>query len=289
MPMPAKNRPRTLAPAAAPPPAVLDPRSLGRPVHLLPAFAQTLRERLNESLRRHWNQRYRVHYDVASAQLLSCDGDDGCDAGPRWLQAETGHGPVACQLERPLVLSLMAHRLGLEPADAAAEPQALPLETRTEERLHRLLAQQLLQACLDALHDTPVPAPDVQPVARPQPGSRAWRLALQIVRPDGQPCRATVLLAAAHVEQLLRRLAPQRAPRGESMQAPLCKRLTLKLQARLLERRLPLSQLLALRPGDLIPVHLSDADVLIDGQRLFTATVAEHQGKLCLTSFEDAE
>jgi flagellar motor switch protein FliM len=31
------------------------------------------------------------------------------------------------------------------------------------------------------------------------------------------------------------------------------------------------------------------ADVLLDEARLFTAAVAEHKGKLCLTSFEDAE
>jgi flagellar motor switch protein FliM len=31
------------------------------------------------------------------------------------------------------------------------------------------------------------------------------------------------------------------------------------------------------------------ADVLLDENRLFTAAVAEHKGKLCLTSFEDAE
>jgi len=30
-------------------------------------------------------------------------------------------------------------------------------------------------------------------------------------------------------------------------------------------------------------------DVLLDDARLFTAAVAEHKGKLCLTSFEDAE
>jgi hypothetical protein len=41
--------------------------------------------------------------------------------------------------------------------------------------------------------------------------------------------------------------------------------------------------------GDVIPVSVGRADVLLDDSRLFTAAVTEHKGKLCLTSFEDAE
>jgi hypothetical protein len=44
-----------------------------------------------------------------------------------------------------------------------------------------------------------------------------------------------------------------------------------------------------LKVGDVIPVDVGRADVLLDEARLFTAAVAEHKGKLCLTSFEDAE
>ena len=44
-----------------------------------------------------------------------------------------------------------------------------------------------------------------------------------------------------------------------------------------------------LQVGDVIPISLSRADVLLEESRLFTAAVTEHKGKLCLTSFEDAE
>ncbi|WP_144007017.1 FliM/FliN family flagellar motor switch protein, partial [Pelomonas sp. KK5] len=63
----------------------------------------------------------------------------------------------------------------------------------------------------------------------------------------------------------------------------------LKLVARLLETELPLGELMALQPGAVIPVSLGATEVLVDGERLFTASVAEHQGKLCLTSFADAD
>jgi flagellar motor switch protein FliM len=57
----------------------------------------------------------------------------------------------------------------------------------------------------------------------------------------------------------------------------------------LVSKEIPLAALFALKVGDVIPVSVGRADVLLDESRLFTATVAEHKAKLCLTSFEDAE
>jgi len=71
--------------------------------------------------------------------------------------------------------------------------------------------------------------------------------------------------------------------------APLPTRLTLTRVARLLQKDIPLGQLADLHVGDVIPISLGTTDVLIDDSRLFTATVAEHQGKLCLTSFADVD
>jgi len=59
--------------------------------------------------------------------------------------------------------------------------------------------------------------------------------------------------------------------------------------ARLVERPLTLGELMDLHEGDVIPVSLGLADVLVDGAPLMRAAVAEHKGKLCLTSFEDTE
>jgi len=41
--------------------------------------------------------------------------------------------------------------------------------------------------------------------------------------------------------------------------------------------------------GDIIPVSLQATDVLVKNSRLFTATVAEHKGKLWLTAFNDTK
>jgi flagellar motor switch protein FliM len=65
--------------------------------------------------------------------------------------------------------------------------------------------------------------------------------------------------------------------------------LFVKLDGRLVSKETTLGALFELKVGDVIPVSVGRADVLLDESRLFTAAVAEHKGKLCLTSFEDAE
>src|SRR5690606_20048729 len=92
--------------------------------------------------------------------------------------------------------------------------------------------------------------------------------------------------------RLLQALTPNRdRSRQKQMTAskPFPARLQLTLRARLLEKEVSLGTLLDLRPGDVLPISLGDADVLIDDSRLFTASVAEHHGKLCLTSLADVD
>ena len=107
-----------------------------------------------------------------------------------------------------------------------------------------------------------------------------------------EPASLWIVLDDAAMGRLLRSIAPSRekAAKPAAQQAqPVAARLALMLTGRLLEKELPLGDVLDLRPGDVIPVSLGLADVLVDDSRLFTAAVTEHTGKLCLTSFDDAE
>jgi flagellar motor switch protein FliM len=101
------------------------------------------------------------------------------------------------------------------------------------------------------------------------------------------------LLDAACVERLLTSLSASRARATAQKSAatvqPLPARLQFTLTARLLDTEIPLGVLLDTHIGDVIPIRLKGADVLIGSSRLFTASVAENRGKLCLTSFEDVE
>lgn len=274
------------APTAEPPsPPSLDPSTLGRPVHLLPRFAEQLGEALGELFRAH-NRRYRADFQLGPISIKPLSTAAAAVTG-HWMVADGLHGRVAAQADRALVLALMAHRYGDSPTR-----EQLPAETATEERLLKRWSQQLLARTL-ALIDAPESLA-LQASPQPQLSASAWFIQVP-VRENGLALQTQLLLALdpAYIDKLLQRLAEQMPARQDKAPKPepeqLAKRLTLKLEARLLEQTLPLGELLGLRPGDLIPVRLKSTDVLVDGARLFTASVAEHQGKLCLTSFADAE
>ncbi|MGN6826389.1 FliM/FliN family flagellar motor C-terminal domain-containing protein [Paucibacter sp. M5-1] len=267
-----------------PSPQPLDPRTLGRPVHLLPRFAEQLGEALGELFLGH-NRRYRAQYEIGAISIKPVGPE--AVAG-RWMVGEAAHGRVACLAERALVLNLMAHRYG----NAGAGSSEPPAETATEERMLSWLCLQSLQCALRLIGEPADAAatPTLQPSLQPQLSAGSWFIQIS-VRELGQGLQSQLLLALdpLYIGKLLKRLGqtqPQ-PPKADTQQ--LAKQLKLKLEARLLEQTLPLGELLDLRPGDLIPVRLKSTDVLVDGALLFTASVAEHQGKLCLTSFVDAE
>ncbi|WP_431287147.1 FliM/FliN family flagellar motor switch protein [Roseateles chitinivorans] len=138
----------------------------------------------------------------------------------------------------------------------------------------------------------PAPENDLPPLqggALPAFGPDGWELVASL-RDGDQEASISLALAGAYLLPLLRQLsARQRPSRTAAQQQPLDRRLALTLQARLLERELDLGAVLDLRPGTLIPIRLADATVMVEGSPLMSAAVAEHQGKLCLTSFQDLE
>lgn len=271
--------PRPAALPASAPGAALDPRTLGRPVHLLPRFTQQLGEAL-AGLFRAQRRRHRAHYQLGALQLSP--GLAGLPSD-RWLSAQGELGQLACRIERGLLLRLMAQRYG-----ETESSEGPPAETATEERLQLQLGRQLIEVLLQTLGmpaELPLHAGPLGPVG---PGS--WLLRIP-VHDEGFQSELLIALEAPWIDRLLRDLSAQmparRAPAGPEGE-PLARRLKLKLEARLLEKTLSLGELLDLRPGDVLPARLQTADVRVDGSRLFTAAVAEHQGKLCLTAFADA-
>ncbi|MBO9689694.1 MAG: hypothetical protein J7598_24090 [Mitsuaria chitosanitabida] len=343
-------------------PVALDTRTLGRPVHLLPQVALRLREALQRALVQPWNRRYHSRYELQALTLRPfAAGQDAAalapsGVAPRWLRANGPAGPLACRIDRPLVLGLMARRLGLGADTALATADTPP--TATEDRLLHLLAGQFAGLSLQwlalaarpedeaeqdltplvdlpALQSGPLPTlndawtltvamRDMTPALplampanasfKPEPAAAepeadgAYEQADPAATPSGpvtadastaapvaspaQDMTLSLILDGAYLQPLLRRLSEQHRPArsGSAVGAPpLTRRLTLTLQARLLERELDLGSVLDLAPGALIPIRLADATVMVEGSALMSAAVAEHQGKLCLTSFQDLE
>ncbi|MGE5451505.1 MAG: FliM/FliN family flagellar motor switch protein [Acidobacteriota bacterium] len=282
---------------------VLDPRLLGRPVHMLQAFTSRLKADLSEVFIGSLNRRYRATFQIGDVSLSPADQQGHTlDDDVRWLTLAAAVGRIGFQIDRPVLMTVLHYRYGLQDSRAADDTRGNHAPaTATEERLATTLGLQLVNI-LALRIETPEsgfeheisPPHDFTPVPLAVPQSGSWTLSV-VVRELTHEVEGVIRfrLDAAWMERLLRNLAPHRDkggnPGATANMAPLGAQLPLTIVARLLEMDMPLGNLMDLRVGDVIPVRLGAADVLIDEARLFEATVAEHQGKLCLTSFEDLE
>ena len=298
---------------------VLDPCLLGRPVHLLPAFAARLAEALGAAMASPGGRRYWGAFRLESLAFERAPDDRAL----RWLGVNGPYGLAAVAFERSLLLDLLEGRYARRTQGPLQGPNIAPqrdpgLErvTATEERLAatlaqqvtRLLDEQVAQGLAAAGTAAPAPAPQLAKggaslVPAGAPGKSGWVIRAVLRAQYGRRDTDDPSLAApegrlwisldhglmAHVLQGL--MADRNGMRGAVRMArePLASHLRVKLEGRLVSKEVTLATLFGLKVGDVIPVSVGRADVLLDDSRLFTAAVAEHKGKLCLTSFEDAE
>jgi len=280
---------------AARPHQVLDPALLGRPVHLLPAFAAAFAEDMAAMLSAPGWRRYWSSFELA--QVVFERAPEGSHL--RWLGMHGPHGAVAVAFERALLVGLLEARYnGKGPARPLIDPAGARV-TATEERLAHTLTQQLsevlamrVRVALAAAGVELAAAPllPVAQVAPAAPGKNAWALAVTLREPQGgSTARCYIAPDARMMGLILQALQPERPQRVSRSGESIGSSLKVKLDGRLVTHEITLETLFGLKVGDVIPVSVGRADVLLDDARLFTAAVAEHKGKLCLTSFEDTE
>ncbi|MCC2954329.1 FliM/FliN family flagellar motor C-terminal domain-containing protein [Massilia sp. IC2-477] len=280
---------------------VLDPSLLGRPVHLLPKFARRFADALGTAMSGPGGRRYWGAYRLANLAFERAPDDESL----RWLALAGPLGTAAVAFERSLLLGLLEGRYGRKnKGPGAPRDPALERVTATEERLAATLTVQLAE-CLHArvaeglaAVGVEVPGADAAVVEAPgpasAPGKAGWviRITLSALGAEGeQQSQCWIGLdqeLMAHVLQGLKeeRNSVRTARAGNDS---LSSGLFVKLEGRLVSKEVTLGALFEMKVGDVIPVSVGRADVLLDESRLFTAAVGEHKGKLCLTSFEDAE
>jgi flagellar motor switch protein FliM len=275
---------------------VLDPTLLGRPVHLLPQFAAQLGDDLTAAMRAPAARRYWGSYRLASVQFVR----DPVPAQLSWLRTGGAGGNVAVALGRKLLLGLLDCRYGRRAAAPGPQPDpARERVTATEERLAAVLTQQLAGVLAHRIGtnlgglgiDAAPPAfGAVTPGTTPAKGS--WTIGVVLSEPQsGAEGRFWMALDGALLAAILQGLMPERGRVRAAAQAaePLASTLQVRIDGRLVSKEITLAALFELQIGDVIPISVGRADVLLDGSRLFTAAVTEHKGQLCLTSFEDTE
>ena len=282
---------------------VIDPALLGRPVHLLPTFAARLFESLGEAMASPAGRRYWGAYRLNELKFERAPEQ----AGLRWQGVAGRFGVAAVAFERFLLLGLLEGRYARRaPSQAGQRDLANERVTATEERLAATLTQQLAalldarvaegMAAVGAAVEAPVPAeaPLGQVGTAAPPGKAGWviRITLSTQAAQGeQQSHCWIGLDQELMAHVLQGLKEERSSvrTARAGNDGLSSGLFVKLDGRLVSKETTLGALFELKVGDIIPVAVGRADVLLDESRLFTAAVAEHKGKLCLTSFEDAE
>ncbi len=279
---------------------VLDPCLLGRPVHLLHIFAAQLRDDLTQAMRLNMNRRYWGGFRVEDVQFTRFDGEQR----GRWLSFAAPAGHIAFSLERKVLLSVLNFRYGSsgksDNSQAAVDENTVRV-TATEERLAVVLGQQLAGTLAGRI-ELNLPAVDKAPADdgadtefKPAPGAPPpkgnWTITVTLAdNVGGATGQFWFALDKALMASVLRGLLRDRDGAKKPQAAPpLAQRLQVGLTGRLASKEVMLGALYDLQVGDVIPISLSRADVLLEESRLFTAAVTEHKGKLCLTSFEDVE
>lgn len=276
---------------------VLDPCLLGRPVHLLPTFAARLADTLAEVMASPIGRRYWGAYKLSG--LAFERAPEG--AALRWQGMGGRFGVAAVAFERILLLGLLEGRYARRTPSAAPQRDlAAERVTATEERLAATLTQHLIVSLDGCVADVltgmgaavPAETPFGQPAPAGAPGKAGWVIRVALRAPGAD----TDNLCWIAVDQQLMGYILQglKAEKGSSRSTrgaaePLVSSLHVKLEGCLVSKQITLGALFDIQVGDVIPVSVGRADVLLDESRLFTAAVAEHKGKLCLTSFEDAE
>lgn len=275
---------------------VIDTCELGRPVHVLDRFCEILRADLA----------------MAVDSLFATRTGPGFQLGRiehsrrvqphrplRWFLFHTGAGRLGFSIDRPAALALLSRRLGMNNASQLEQETLQRSETATEQRLAAQVGQRLVQ-CLcarllcglqDRPTDTAAAVPDTERHGFGSPtDAQALFLGCDLLDAQGQALgRLNWVLEDGALEALLRALAPPRRKPAKKPIDPttLRRQLPMRLDVRLLEKPLSLGDVMALRPGSVLPVDLGLATVRIQDSPVFKASVVEHGGKLCLTSLQE--
>ncbi|NMG69058.1 FliM/FliN family flagellar motor switch protein [Parazoarcus communis] len=166
--------------------------------------------------------------------------------------------------------------------------EGLPNISTSEQRLRDRLGRDLVDIVVHALMAGGA-AGEIEPHldAYDQP---QWEQVIEYVLTShlsGQTASLHIFLDSRACDTLTTRLAGKTAVSTGVVADDSIKRLPLRLECVLASAQLPLAGVMALQPGDVLPIRLRErCEVRINRHPLFSGAIYEHAGALCLTSLE---
>ena len=244
-------------------PRTLDPVLLGRPIPVFESIANTLAQQIAEHIQQTGHRR--IALSVREARFSPAT-------------AKTAHPLTAphVKLTRDTVQALMAERYGFTAQASAVSGADMPMST-TETRI----AEGIQSAVLTAVAQTLVTTADCAGTSQ----LWQWQGSIQIGTLPAQPiCIDLHTQASANLEYLV---AQQRRPVRSTPAST--EPLLIELVAVLAQKKMTAAEVQQLRIGSIVSIPMERAKISLNGQTMLSASVAEHQGTLHLTAFENLD
>lgn len=266
----------------------LERNRLGRPYHRLPSIFVSKFDKLDARLNNYFLKKHRTNI---SLKKIHCEMDV-TNKNATLFTSEVGQ--LAFDIDRQLLLDLLSNFYGLD-SESGSDTDEIAL-TKTEVRLKNRLAKDILEIIFN--QDTsglPLSiTPDNMGV------QTQWTYQIIFTLDDKQTHCFHILLDDAHTDYILNALRMhensrnKEQPDAAALQEKkkrvvneVINNLPLKLTARVAELSLNVSELTAIKPGDILPINLPERyPVFIGKAELFSALLVEDKNKFVLSEIE---
>lgn len=263
----------------------IDVNKLGRAYHKIPKIITEKFDSIESRLGIFFLKKYRMN-----VVLQSMSFDTNCHLKNAQIFENT-YGNIGFEINRSFLLNILHTYYGLSKDSSPVACDIHQPVTKTEERLKNKLGHELAQLAMvqEILAEPLELRNDYSSVIN----QWAWSIQFWLEGYD-EYCFA-ILLDAHHVDILLaslREKSSQDEKQHKNLSALQIEHMfvsmPLSLTGKLASINLTVSQLMDIKPGDILPVSLNNPlPVYIGTEHLFNSTIAEDHGKIFFTDFND--
>jgi flagellar motor switch protein FliM len=258
----------------------LKTQKLGRHYHKIPQYIKEVSAKYPRIISDYFLRNYRINLELHTVEVHEVRSEAA------ECIYKSAFGKLGFAIERPLLTEALECYYG----GTGLPSQDTPIST-SEQRMRLRLGQDIAQIFSRALlggasigklekHDNDFDQAVWEYVAEFQYTSHI----------SGNRSAIFLYLDTVLVDELTTRLSNPTGPLQAINPSQHIFHLPVRLQCVVAALQMPLSQVLALRPEDILPIRLQErSDVRINQQKLFRGTVFEEDGALFLTSLESVK
>lgn len=280
-----RNRVRVYQKENCPEVTRVDVSKLGRAYHKIPKIITEKFDSIESRLSIFFLKKYRMN-----AALRNMTFDTDCHLKHAQI-FENAYGNIGFAINRQFLLNILHTYYGLSKDTTPVACDTDQPVTKTEERLRNKLGHELAQLTMvqEILAEEMELKNDYSSVIN------QWAWCIQFWLEGYDEYCFSILLDAHHVDILLASLRQKNARDDRQSQSlnpaqieNMFVSLPLSLTGKLASLNLTVSQLMEIKPGDILPVSLNEpVPVYIGNEQLFSAAIAEDRGKIYMTDFND--